>query len=237
MKRNGFTLIELMVVVSILIVLISILFPAIQHAQMVSRQRTSRALMGLVEAGIFQYKETFKVYPESKRLYNQLTGWRMGPARYNPGSPGDLTGQYESWGYRKALRGQKFQFVDEPDRMKICLNESGKAMEIDDERFFTDVWNNPMFYGLSSEDGETYTMAGTTYTTENKLNTKDINDEEIDYLKQARTTGGPFILATSGSNSLWGKYSSSPQAWGEGTFDSDEKRYEAEFNDVTNFND
>ncbi len=225
MKRKAFTLIELLVVISIIMLLVGIMFPAIQRARMTAKRNASKATLNVISGGIGRFKADFGYLPCSRRflnknpdstmLYRQLTGWNYGATKFNPNS--------EDWGFRTARAGKKWgPYVEEPSKMAIWLDDQGDP-EGGDERFFADVWNNPVFYGRATT---------TSFETTSASATKDQDGKTISYLTKARESRNDFILATAGSNWLWGFWGNNK--WGDGDYDSTERRYEDSFDDVTN---
>ena len=64
-KRVGFTLVELLVVVSIIVVLVGILLPALLGAKQAQLVRNARAEVELLKLALEQYKGEFGDYPPS----------------------------------------------------------------------------------------------------------------------------------------------------------------------------
>ncbi len=218
MKRKGFTLIELLVVISIIILLVGIMFPAIQRARMTAKRNASKATLGVIDSGAKMFKIDFKVLPYSKKLYNQLTGWRYGSTVFNT--------DYDAWGFRTARAGKKHgPYVESPGKMKIWLDEQGDPEEVNGERFFADSWNNPVFYGRATTNS---------FETTSKSACKDLDGKTITYLDKIRENRNDFILATAGSNQMWGFWNTSYKKWGDGVYDSEERRYSDSFDDVLN---
>ncbi len=71
-KQPGFTLVELLVVISIIGVLAALLLPAIQSSREAARRMTCSSNIRQIGIGIFNYEATFKEFPRSFNDSNQL---------------------------------------------------------------------------------------------------------------------------------------------------------------------
>lgn len=72
-RRPGFTLVELLTVIAIIVLLISILIPAVQTARTQAKQAASTALLKSLGSGCEMFKGDFNRYPQS-RGYNPFEG-------------------------------------------------------------------------------------------------------------------------------------------------------------------
>lgn len=61
--RAGFTLVEMMIVITIIAALLAIMIPSIRHFIDVAKNDSSRALLNQVHAAVVSYKNKFGVYP------------------------------------------------------------------------------------------------------------------------------------------------------------------------------
>lgn len=75
-SRAGFTLIELMVAISIIALLVGLLIPAIGGARRNARVAQVRSEIGTLEGALAQFQSQFGEYPPSRiTLYKDAAGW------------------------------------------------------------------------------------------------------------------------------------------------------------------
>ncbi|MDP6380706.1 MAG: prepilin-type N-terminal cleavage/methylation domain-containing protein, partial [Phycisphaerae bacterium] len=74
--RRGFTLLELLMVIAIIILLMGLLLPAIAAAMNVIRVAKTASFMGTLGIGLESFKDNFGYYPPSGagNLYTNLMG-------------------------------------------------------------------------------------------------------------------------------------------------------------------
>ena len=65
MRKNGFTLIELIMVISIIAVLAGLLIPIIGNAKRLAKEAQCRSQLGTIKASLSLYKDTNGFYPEA----------------------------------------------------------------------------------------------------------------------------------------------------------------------------
>ena len=119
--KSGFTLVELTVVVSIIILLATIAVPALIKVKNLARQRASEALIINIDTAVRQYRNDFKDYPpagdatlsSAELLYFLMTGYANDEDR--DGQAGSGAGYYsddgcQGYGFRRYTdpRGKKF---------------------------------------------------------------------------------------------------------------------------------
>jgi prepilin-type N-terminal cleavage/methylation domain-containing protein len=68
-SRPGFTLVELMTVIAIIVLLIAILIPALSSARIQAKKSSTAGLINSVERGCQMFQADFNQYPQS-RGYN-----------------------------------------------------------------------------------------------------------------------------------------------------------------------
>jgi prepilin-type N-terminal cleavage/methylation domain-containing protein/prepilin-type processing-associated H-X9-DG protein len=84
-KPNGFTLVELLVVVTIIGILIALLLPAVQAAREVARRATCKSHLKQLGLAAQQHVEKFHFYPSSGWGYMWIGDPDMGMGKQQPG--------------------------------------------------------------------------------------------------------------------------------------------------------
>ena len=84
-QREGFTLVELLVVISIIAVLIGLLVPAVQTAQEFARQMECKNNLKQMGLGFQQHHQAHTVWPASGWGYGWMGDPNMGHSRRQPG--------------------------------------------------------------------------------------------------------------------------------------------------------
>jgi len=80
-NRSGFTLIELMITISILAILIAVLLPAINSVRSTVSVSSVRTEISQLEAAIAEFKSEYGVSPPSRiHLYENKSGWDADPS-------------------------------------------------------------------------------------------------------------------------------------------------------------
>ena len=75
--RCGFTLVELLVVIGIIVILIGILIPTISHVRQASRAASTQSLLVQLQTAIEQYYQDFRAYPgplSNDQIYQPAAG-------------------------------------------------------------------------------------------------------------------------------------------------------------------
>jgi prepilin-type N-terminal cleavage/methylation domain-containing protein len=84
-SRAGFTLVELLVVVAILLLLMGMLMPMVAMAKRSSLRTISQSVMAKVESALHQYKADFKAYPFQLTEADDSSSW-SNALNYNLGT-------------------------------------------------------------------------------------------------------------------------------------------------------
>lgn len=66
--RRGFSIIEMLVVISIIVLLISILIPTLSYTKKMAKKSATSARMAAIQSGLNQYFVDMQMYPESGRF-------------------------------------------------------------------------------------------------------------------------------------------------------------------------
>jgi len=148
MRKSGFSLVELLVVVAIIGILSMILVPNVQEHLRRAKITKTKALIESLEVALAAYKNDFRKYPESfnpQFLYSALV--EEAKAGYEP----------ESREVRLIRRGDPIWIKEErqsDDRREKVLQMAGvpsSALRAQEDGYvFVDAWNNPLYY-ISSD--------------------------------------------------------------------------------------
>ncbi len=170
MKKRGFSLVELLVVVAIIGILSVILVPNVKEQLRRAKVAKTKALIGSLSVAITAYKTDFGKYPPSydaQALFLALVEKAKFP--YEP----------DSDEYRLVDRGDSIYInPDRPDdRIENLLQNAGvktgflKAQE--EENVFVDAWDNPLYFITYEE----YNPGGRTdFRKINSSNSSNSND-------------------------------------------------------------
>lgn len=86
--RRGFTLVELLTVIGIIVLLVSILMPVVSSVRQKAHATDTSALLANIASGIQRYYADFNAYPgplHNSQIYNPTTAITMAPPQ--PGQP------------------------------------------------------------------------------------------------------------------------------------------------------
>jgi len=117
---RGFTLIEMLVVISIITILAGLVLGALGTARRISKEHATEATLILLKGALERYEEDFQDYPPSE---------------------GDLTGIRGSEGLWRCLRTDKKNgpYI-EPADVRTCDSNGNGELEV------ADSWNRPIRY-------------------------------------------------------------------------------------------
>ncbi len=65
-RRSGFTLVEVLVVISVIVLLLAILFPAFMSVRRNQKVRRTEATLGAIAGGVDAYQKDYGVYPPAE---------------------------------------------------------------------------------------------------------------------------------------------------------------------------
>ena len=199
-RPAAFTLVELLVVVSIILLMVAILAPAAVTAFRLTEKYISRSYIHLIQGGIGQYRNDFGDYPPSTG-YSGMTGAKMlamfltgyaGDADAD-GKPTDLAkddGQ-EGFGFRVAQRGVPHGPYNGCDELPMLADNVGDP---NSARVFVDRFNRPILYYRFDKDNSKYEGA------HNTGGPADVNEYAKSGGKYVRTD---FLLISPGGDGLW----------------------------------
>ncbi|RJP26242.1 MAG: prepilin-type N-terminal cleavage/methylation domain-containing protein [Candidatus Omnitrophota bacterium] len=149
MKKKGFTLVELLVVVAIIGILSVILVPNVRENMRRAKVAKTAAMIGNISLAVVTYKSDTGKYPDSynpQLLYAALIGGK---------TPFEL----EQSSLRMIRQGEKIWINSDvdpnDDRREDILRSSGVPSSMltasKDEFVIIDAWDNPIYYISSDE--------------------------------------------------------------------------------------
>lgn len=118
LRRAGFTVVELLVVISIIAVLMALLLPAVQAARESSRRTTCASNLKQLAYGVTQY-EVSKEYLPPSRSFPSMASPYTRPANWNSGGAGD---EYLTWIH------SIFPYIDQADLHQAIEREIRKDL-------------------------------------------------------------------------------------------------------------
>ena len=213
-RRRGFSLVELLVVVGVIMLLVGILMPSFNRAKMSMKKSASRANLSMIEQGCRQFYNDFKqVYPPSNNsdmggldgrhlIVVYMTGYADDKPTANPdGTPGsDLSDDdgKTGWGWRTETRGRVHGPYHGTESIKIASDGGVKKV-------FLDAFGQSIYY----------------YRYDSGYNAGHNSNTGPDYLGDLPTYRRDFVLMSKGPDEEWGEFSGSKPETG--------------FDDINNF--
>ncbi len=169
-RRDGFTMIELMVVIAIIGLLMAILLPALGQVQNQMRRTASTVMIRMLDSACREYHNDFGDYPPSARpagAEDYLPNWEgkyllplfltgYAPDLGQTGVPFDAGQMHEDdgkdgFGFRVAPRGRVYGPYQGADDFDMKPRADG-----DPRLAFVDAFGNQVFYYRFDEGAETY---------------------------------------------------------------------------------
>jgi len=201
--RRGFTLVELLVVIGIIVLLLGILAPAIMQALQMAERGLSQSNLNMIEAGVKAYSVDFDdAYPPSDGAAAGYSGWDgselltllltgYGPDTGRKGEPSSnlfSDDGCEGWGFRLKLRGRVYGPFAGVEGLPMTLKGN-------DRRVFTDKFDNVIRYYVYDKDTDSYDAA-------------DDDDPPSDFSAYIKDGSGnyyrrDFLLMSEGADGQW----------------------------------
>ena len=200
----GFTLVELLVIIAIIVLLISILVPSISRVRIAAKTRVSQAHVGLINTGCEMFNEDFDNYPLSydtsgayfndansygkKLIVLLLTGYANDTApKGSPGSRMEDDDGKDGFGFRTVKRGRVYGPYNGTENIPT------------DNKIFVDAFGNEILYYRYDTGSNQYYEA----------HNDDLDDPPDDpnqaYLNACADNLTTFLLLTPGSDKSWGE--------------------------------
>ena len=205
----GFTLVEMLIIVAILILLVGILTPSINRARISAKTNTSKAHIALINTGCEMFNEDFDYYPPSSNaslagkelIVVYMTGYANDrttstdedndakPVSYNGATLKDDDGK-DGFGFRTVKRGRVYGPYNGTENIPT------------DNKIFIDAFGNEILY-YRYDTGSNLYVRGHNSTDFDNDGDFDADDQAyLDACEQSLTT---FLLLTPGSDKSWGE--------------------------------
>ncbi|MFP4052373.1 MAG: hypothetical protein ACLFV7_00745 [Phycisphaerae bacterium] len=196
---SGFTLVEMLVIISIIILLAGIAIPTVLNVRKQIAVKASYALINTLEAGCKAYKQDWGTYP----LADSEEAWDDGHLAQdllghygdddNDGEPSENKRDdgVPGYGFRKRANGKKVGAYVDPDKVKIRRDQKDRVV-------FLDEFDNEVKYERYRPDKGGY---------DGKGSFRDENNNKVSYSRtqyaSTEKNGGKlfrrdFILWTAG---------------------------------------
>ena len=155
-QASGFTLVEMLVIISIIILLAGIAIPTVLNVRRQIAEKASQVLINTLDAGCKSYKQDWGTYP----LAGDETAWERGHLAQdllghygdsgNDGEPSSNSKDdgVAGYGFRKRANGKKVGAYVDPDKVKLKWNNKKKT-----ELLFLDEFDNEVNYKRYGDGG------------------------------------------------------------------------------------
>jgi type II secretory pathway pseudopilin PulG len=213
----GFTTIELLVVVTIIVALLAILIPSITHMKKQALKAGSNVQLSNLRTGLAQYYNDFNVYPPSTGAFGPIAA-EHGASRLAQGLLGYLPGNIDGAGSGLGANSDATDFGFRINKNAVTMGMGGKIYgpyaSTDPKDFkpspagsaaFIDQWENDIIYYRSNYAGpNTPRPTGTIFGASNSyFNNTDCRASVTSRGSAANppTSPGPFFTLIASSNS------------------------------------
>jgi len=212
-RRRGFTLVELLTVISIIILLLAMLAPAYGKIQRQIKTQASQAVIGQLDLACRQYRGDFGDFPPSQAAGYTMQGSQLmalfltgyGPDTGSDGTPSGLLNVddgVDGPGFRVEARGKIYGPYGDVDKLRAQVKyyDPGNGLSVTCPRFFVDAFNNPiLYYRFNPSSG---------YSAANNASGPGFGPATVDSYARGYVPGGSylrkdFLLISCGADVQW----------------------------------
>jgi prepilin-type N-terminal cleavage/methylation domain-containing protein len=153
---RGFTIVELLIVVAVIVILIGILLPSLGKIHNVARDAQTRSTLGAIQSGLQQYYADFNMYPPSGGAYGGITAKR-GSAMLAQGLMGYLDASVDGagppddpqYGFRTKKAGAGMSAMGRVAEVKgPYMTANAKTLKVNGkDQYFVDGWSETIRIG------------------------------------------------------------------------------------------
>ncbi len=194
-RKHGFTLIEVLTVITIILLLITVFLPSFQAITREVRMSATRSTVTLLDSGCKSYYADHGVYPASgmSRLVVDMTGMELQsplddvvPTMCDNSlvASGDNKDYYPGEGFKTSARGKKYGPYGDTEQLKIDIEYDGNKPQY---YFFMDAFDHEIQY-FSAQTSNNYSSL----TVPSELDAKFIDESPTPpYLNSTDYHGQP----------------------------------------------